>query len=370
MKVLQVIGSLGTGGAEKLLLDTIPLYRERGIEMDIVIFWNNNHQFVNALKEMNCCNIIIFNESNNYKDIYSLSNIIKLGKVMSNYDIAHIHLFPAQYFAVLAKKFYRLDIKLLFTEHNTSNRRIESVFGRIVDRFFYKKYDHLVFISKEIEDIFYKAYPKIQDSSVIQNGINLQNVYNCREINWCSIDENIAERKVVLQVSAFRKQKDQKTLIKSLNYLPNEYVVVLVGDGETRNECESFVNELQLNDRVFFLGQRMDVFKLLKSADCVVLSSLYEGLSLSSIEGMASGRPFIASDVPGLKEIVEGYGVLFPSGNDKELAERILELRDTEYSISVIKKCLERAQEFDINIMVNKHIDLYTSLVNKKGDEN
>jgi glycosyltransferase involved in cell wall biosynthesis len=50
---------------------------------------------------------------------------------------------------------------------------------------------------------------------------------------------------------------------------------------------------------------------LLKTADIVVLSSHYEGLSLASIEGMASGKPFIASDVPGLHEVVKGADLLF-----------------------------------------------------------
>ena len=53
MKILQVINSLATGGAEKLLLDTLPLYRKAGIEMDVLLLWDNNHPFTVALKELN-----------------------------------------------------------------------------------------------------------------------------------------------------------------------------------------------------------------------------------------------------------------------------------------------------------------------------
>lgn len=368
MKILQVIGSLGTGGAEKLLLDTIPLYRKKGIEMDIVIFWNNNHQFVNALKNINCCNIIIFNESKDNRDIYNFSNIKRLGKLMAAYDIAHVHLFPAQYYAVLSRMIYKVDIKLVFTEHNTSNRRMESTFGRIVDRFFYKRYNNLIFISKEIETIFKKTYSEIKSWSIIQNGVNIQSVFDSERVDWISVDKKLVDKKIILQVSAFRKQKDQKTLIKSLHFLHEDYVVVLVGDGETREECEKYVEMNNLVGRVFFLGQRMDVFRLLKSAECIVLSSAYEGLSLSSIEGMASGRPFIASEVPGLQEIVGGYGLLFPFGNAEKLAECILELENKEYSDMVIERCIKRSLQFNIDLMVTRHIALYSHIIKESNE--
>lgn len=107
----------------------------------------------------------------------------------------------------------------------------------------------------------------------------------------------------------------------------------------------------------------MDVPQLLKTADIIVLSSKYEGLSLSSIEGMASGKPFIASDVPGLKEIVSGAGVLFEQGNAIELAEKINKLlEDKEYYTEIVESCQKRAQEYDIIKMVDKHIQLYESI--------
>ena len=87
MKVLQVINSLGTGGAEKLLLETIPFYKTAGIEMDILVFWNNNHQFINALKALNCCKVIILKESPSVKSVYNPLNIFKLRKYLKQYDI-------------------------------------------------------------------------------------------------------------------------------------------------------------------------------------------------------------------------------------------------------------------------------------------
>lgn len=94
----------------------------------------------------------------------------------------------------------------------------------------------------------------------------------------------------------------------------------------------------------------------------MVLSTHYEGLSLASIEGLASGKPFVASDVPGLSEIVIGAGVLFQSQNERALAVEINRLiDDKDYRNSVINQCMNRAKEYDIELMVEKHLNLYHS---------
>lgn len=120
---------------------------------------------------------------------------------------------------------------------------------------------------------------------------------------------------------------------------------------------------LNLGNRVFFLGVRADVPRLLKSCDVVVLSTHYEGFSLASIEGMASGRPFVGSDVPGLSEFVRGAGLLFPEGDHHALSETIIGLlRDSDHYRQVSDACEERAAEFDIVKTVNGYVDVYESL--------
>lgn len=100
---------------------------------------------------------------------------------------------------------------------------------------------------------------------------------------------------------------------------------------------------------------------MLKTVDVCLLSSHYEGLSLSSLEGFASGKPFIGSDVPGIRDLVQGYGILFPDGDSIKLAEEITKLMaDKNYYDTVAQRCLERVSEFDISKMVEKTITLYT----------
>ena len=168
---------------------------------------------------------------------------------------------------------------------------------------------------------------------------------------------------VVTMVSAFRDQKDQDTLVRAIKELPENYRLQLAGDGVRRPIVEALVKTLGITERVDFLGIRTDIPEILKQSDIVVLSSHWEGLSLSSIEGMASGRPFIASDVDGLHEIVKGAGILFPHGDYKQLAKEIRQLCSTPVHYNVVaRECQERAKQFDISIMAEKYNQLYKSL--------
>ena len=126
---------------------------------------------------------------------------------------------------------------------------------------------------------------------------------------------------------------------------------------------KSICHDLGLDERVDFMGVRQDIPDVLEKSDIVVLSSHWEGLSLSSIEGMASGRPFIASDVDGLRETVRGAGVLFPHGDDGELAAKIQYLCEhpDEYQ-KVAEKCQERAGQYDISLMAKNYLQLYRTL--------
>lgn len=362
MKVLQIINSLNTGGAEKLLLETIPLYVERGIKMDILLLWDNHCMFTKKLKALDCCEVYIINKNRSAKYIYNPLNIFKIASIIKNYDLAHVHLFPAQYFTVFANIIIGSKCKLIFTEHNTSNRRINNKIFKTIEKYIYGKYSKLVCISEKIKNI-YQKYLKLKENKIamINNGVYLEGIYNAIPLEKNQLNSLIKEDDVlIVQVSAFRPQKDQKTLIRALKMLEDKFKLLLIGDGVLINEHKSLVEELGLNDRVFFLGQRNDVNRILKSADIIVLSSFYEGLSLSSIEGLASGKPFVASNVPGLMEVVKNYGVLFERGDIKKLAEILRELtEDKAMNEKISKACQERAKQFDIKLMLDEHINLY-----------
>lgn len=90
------------------------------------------------------------------------------------------------------------------------------------------------------------------------------------------------------------------------------------------------------------------------------MSSHWEGFGLVAVEGMAVGKPVIASNVDGLKQVVEGYGLLFEDDDYKELASKIKKLESDKIFYNKISTlCCKRAQYFDITNMANRYMAVY-----------
>ena len=226
----------------------------------------------------------------------------------------------------------------------------------------YRRYDKIVCISdiakeKLLDHIGHKYASEVL---TINNGVDVQRFYVAEEAEGLRTPDTFA----TVMVAGFREAKDQDTLIRAIALLPAQYRLWLVGDGVRRAELESTITSAGVGERVSLLGIRSDVPQVLKSADVVVMSSHWEGLSLSNIEGMSSGRPFIASDVDGLREVTKGYGVLFPHEDAEALANIIRRLHDDKaYYDEVADKCYQRAMMFDINKMVDGYEFVYKELV-------
>jgi glycosyltransferase involved in cell wall biosynthesis len=357
-----VINSLGSGGAEKLLLDTIPIYNANGITVDLLVLNQKNSKFFDILKAKNCCKIYNLNVNS----IYDPRIIFKLKPFLKNADIVHAHLFPTFYYVALCKRFFNVKIKLIFTEHSTANKRMNIWIFRAIDLYMYSLYDKIICISNTVKTVIKSNY-KLKDSQiqVIHNGINLETIYKANPIDLATIDSLFQlEQKYIIQVSRFLYPKDHKTLINALCHLPSYIKLILVGTGELLEACQSQVSKLKLQDRVIFLGFRTDVPRLLKSSDIIVLSTFYEGLSLSSMEALACGKPFIGSNVPGLKEVIQGAGLMFDVRNSRALAAQVFKLlSDTSYYQQIASQCLSKSQNYSIDKMVLNHIKLYEAQV-------
>ena len=350
MKILHVITSLRTGGAEKLMVDLLPRMKQAGHEVDLCVFDGVRTPFYDEV-ESRGIKVIALGHS-----VYSPIHVFKLMRLMKHYDVVHTHNTACQYAVAMASMF--ASCKTFTTEHNTTNRRRNAAW-RWLDRWMYGRYDKVVCISELTQKnlIAHVGEGIASKCEVIYNGIDLE-----RFSAHATISPKDNTKKIVLMVSAFREQKDQPTLIRAMQHLPQTYVLKLAGGGDERliSACKQLAIEHGVESRVEFLGVRTDVPALLQEADVVVLSSHYEGLSLSSLEGMASGKPFIASDVEGLHDIVGGYGILFSQGDDKALAHEIEHVcEDQAYSDSVTAKCRERVKLFDIQVMASKYYNLY-----------
>lgn len=173
------------------------------------------------------------------------------------------------------------------------------------------------------------------------------------------------ERKAIVMVAGFREAKDQDTLVRAMSCLDKDkYEIWLVGIGTRQQAVEELAKSLGVTGNVRFTGLRMDVPQVLRAADVVVMSSHWEGLSLSNVEGMSAGKPFIASRVNGLREVTEGYGIMFREGDDAGLAKIITRLcGDADLYNFVAERCYRRALCYDINKMVDGYVAVYKALI-------
>ena len=361
MKILQVINSLNIGGAEKLLVDSIPLYKAKGINMELLLLNGTKTPFFYELEKKGVN--IHFLSADDIKTVYNPLHIFQIIPYLKQYDIIHVHLFPALYWVALAKWLSLSKKTLIYTEHSTKNRRIKNKgIWWILDKFIYKRYSKIVSISLEVDTaIKLHLFEKDAKFCIINNGINLSNFNKTLDKKAKEVEKT---KITIIQVAGFREEKDQATVIRALQYLPENVTLLLVGEGKNRIDCENLVKELNLLDKVLFLGIRTDVPELLESSYIVVVSSHWEGFGLTAVEGMAAGKPVVASNVPGLNNIVNEAGLLFTQGDEKDLAKKIQSLIDNpDFYNKIAQNCKERAKLYDINTMVDKYFELYKMLI-------
>ena len=357
-KTLHVITSLRTGGAERLMVDLLPRLQERGLQVELAVLDGTATDFYSALEAQG---IPIHALGMGVRAMHSPCCIPALRRLMRQFDIVHTHNTPSQYFVAIASMGMKLAPKLVTTEHNTTNTRRNIPWLRCVDSWMYSRYAEIIGVSQSTTQGLLDYLPQLPHCLTINNGIVVTKFQEAFPAN--DIIEQYSQYKRLVVAAAFRAQKDHETIIRALHLLPDDYHLLLAGDGNRRKIVEEFGAQEQLSQRVHFLGNRNDVANVLKAADVIVMSSRYEGLSLSSLEGLASGRPVVASDVPGLREIVGNAGILFPQGDAQALAKTILALEeDSKLRQQTIEKGLQRAHHYDIFTMTEAYWQVYQSL--------
>lgn len=355
MRVLHVITDLNTGGAEKLMVDLLPRLAKDEIEVELVVFNGVITPFFEALSQAGI-KIHKFDTKANY---YSPRHIVRLVRLARQFDIVHTHNTAPQLFGAIASMFCRK--KWITTEHTTtSHRRVW--WYRPIERWMYRRYAAVVAISEgaaaAVREVTGKKGPEIR---VIPNGVDLARYEQASSLDRASIGRSLRDKKVILMVGRLSYQKDQATIIRAMTKLPENVELWLAGNGETEAALKTLALETGVSDRVCFLGMRTDVPALLKAADIVVQSSHIEGFGLAAVEAMAAGKPVIASDIPGLHDVVGGAGLLFEHENDNQLADGVTcLLNDEALYNALIEKGRQRAKRYGINQMAERYLDVYS----------
>ena len=159
----------------------------------------------------------------------------------------------------------------------------------------------------------------ITDSRVIYNGVVLKETDD-------QVDEIISYGGIKLGcIARLSEQKGLTYLLDAMSLLTVKDIrLFIVGDGELRNELENKVKKLDLQDSVTFLGYRKDIAECINSFDFCVLPSVFEGFGLVAIEAFMNSKTLVATDIPGLNEVVTNKnGVLVPAKDPAALASAI-----------------------------------------------
>ena len=269
--------------------------------------------------------------------------------------------------AVLARVRAIVATEQLFVE-TSLNRSIylqQQVLARGIDRY--------IAVSQEVARRLNAAFQiPLSKIKVIPNGIPVATFSRPANPTLRATFTSIPGRPIILTPARLDKQKGHIYLLKAATQVPDA-LFLLVGDGPERTDLETQVQQLNIADRVLFLGFRQDIPELLSICDMMVLPSLFEGLPLSILEAMAAGKPVIATNIGGTSEAVtDGVtGLLVPPADPAALAGAISRLLDNPGLASDLAEAGLKAvsREFSLEIMTKRICQLYNKILKIKGFE-
>ena len=240
------------------------------------------------------------------KILYSIGQIIKNNEI----TIVHTHHRMAAFYIRLLKLF-NSRLTHVYTAHNVFKDKLP------LYRFALKNAKSVAVgeaVNKNLkEDV------GITDSRVIYNGVVLKETDD-------QVDEIISYDGIKLGcIARLSEQKGLTYLLDAMSLLTIKDIrLFIVGEGELREELENKVKELHLQDSVIFLGYRKDIVECINSFDFCVLPSVFEGFGLVAIEAFMNSKTLVATDIPGLNEVVTNKnGILVPAKDPAALASAI-----------------------------------------------
>jgi sugar transferase (PEP-CTERM/EpsH1 system associated) len=297
--------------------------------------------------------------------ILKLKDLIKKEKP----DIVHTHNVDAYEYGVIAAKLAGVK-KIIHTAHGKSvketnfKQSIERIYHRLTSLFV----TSYVTVSHDLEKYAAENWclNKIK-LLTIHNGVDIKKYKPAKQSREFLRKYGILNSDLLVGIVAgLRPVKDHATLIKAMAIVVNKMKNVklaIVGDGQEKKNILNLVKELNLLNSVVFLGHRADMVKLYNSFDVGVLSSKSECLSMTLLEGMACGLPFVVTKVGGNPEVVSDCenGYIVPCQSPDMTAEKLLLLLKNKSLREQIAVTNRRKTEklFNVNSMLVQYSKLY-----------
>lgn len=370
MKILYFLDGLNRGGVEIIVAQLANYFYEKGHEIHIVYLYKDMDDLRGEFTAGINIHPLPFNKNKKpylqyFKYFRVLVNLLKVIRP----DIIHANNSSFSYFFLAsAVRFSKLESKNIRTLHFMGffferKNRLDKV------RFFFDKraskllQTTIVSVSESIK-CFVDKYFSSNKSVLITNGIDTQKIVNTeisREV--LGVRPN---RFVCIYVSRICEGKNHRLLLKAWTRVVELYpcaLLILVGDGPLRLECENYCKTSGLVDNILFTGSVSNVAEYLKISDIGVFPSESEGFGLGLCEMMAAGLSVVASDIPVFRTMVQdGHnGILFDTYNFEDLSSKIITLirsdrKRDELGENAYKYAI---RHFTLHSMLEKYQKLY-----------
>jgi glycosyltransferase involved in cell wall biosynthesis len=362
VKVLHIIKSLGRGGAEMLLPETLKLHNQSRFEFHYIYFLPWKDQMVKSLEE-NGGTVTCIRATNNLQIITKSGKIVKY-ILENNIQLIHCHLPWAGFLGRIVHR--RLKIPVIYTEHNKQERY--HLLTRLLNRFTYNWQTGVIAVSNDVLMSIQKQIRIKIPVYEILNGVNTD--YFQRDKNSAMAIRqqlNIPDDAFIVgTIAVFRFQKRLKEWLEVFAAIlkdhPQVYAIV-VGDGQLKEEIVQQVRDLKLEKRLILPGLQTDVKPWLSSMDVFMISSIFEGLPVALLEAMSMQCAIVTTDAGGIKEVIQHdkNGLMVSVDNWRNLKKELIRLfEDTELRKSLGQAARARVIEaFGMIRMVKELEELY-----------
>ncbi|MBW7869114.1 MAG: glycosyltransferase family 4 protein [Brumimicrobium sp.] len=355
MKLLLFIDSLGSGGAQRQLVELGKGFKEKGHEV-IFLVYHNETFFKPELDQANIPVKTVI-EPNYIKRIFKIRKAIRSEKP----DAVLSFLEPANFMATLAGLPFR-KWKLVVGERS-ANPKIYKTAKKIMFRWFHLFANHVVANSKANLEIVMKVSPFLSKKKC-------HVIYNIVNTPLSVTGEKPINQKINIVVAAsYRQIKNTHNLIHAVDLLPNTFKNKLeirwfgAANSTYYHDMKKLVEAKKLNEIIKLNDQTNEIFEKYADADFVGLFSSHEGFPNAICEAMKIGKPVIVpniSDIPiFIKEGVNGY--LCDSNDVVSIKETLIKAIQTNDSL---RKTMGRnnkniaAKQFDKTKIVNAYLNL------------
>lgn len=356
MNILHLIDTLDLGGAQVIV--------KNFVESDIP---HNQYVFVLRSTEIHIPingKVVIFPGKSrfSFKPIKEICKFIK----ENNIEVLHCHLFRSQFFGYILKRMYFPDIKLFFHEHGPLSEQFEGFITKMLLRMSGKILDKSIAVSQMMKELL------INEGKVPQSKIEiLPNFIFPENFGADKIEKRRLFREyhkisnddfVVGYAARIIPRKGWETFFSSLKDIKAKNVtVVFAGSGKDRDKLCKMLDKSGFPIKVKYIGYVAEMDKFYAGVDCFVIPSWWEPFGLTALEAQASGVPVVASDIPGLTEVVNwGNALLFPVKNSTLLACQIAALEHSKaLRDRLVKYGHINIKRFEKNVIIQKLNRIY-----------